>query len=618
MTAPRWLVSLGATALIGVAGGCSGGGGGSPDASGLFVGVVHCTVDSDCDDGIACTIDRCGDLIGEGRVCTWQVAPGQCLIDGVCWGEGESRPGETCGVCDPANPTEWAGEGLVCDDGNACTFGTVCTNGACVGKLIDCNDGNPCTVDTCDRELGCLNEPLEDGAPCDDLDACTEHDTCSGGVCAGVGRHCDDGNPCTDDACDATGECTHTFNTAPCEDGDPCTTGEVCADGVCGGGAPETCDDDNPCTIDVCEPVAGCYHLPTQSPCCVGTTSICDDGDPCTIDLCDPDTAACSYEYGTAPCDDNDACTVNDACDQGTCRGTPRDCSDGNDCTTDECHVTLGCLHTPLDGTDCSDGLSCSTGDHCVAGVCEADTAACGCTPDFEDAAKVTTIVLTNSATAGKALDVDGNGTLDNALAPLGSFVNTPLRDALVAGSLTMLFEYLDFAPGPFTLALVTGSLDPANASCDFQTATCDYLADRSSLAPVTCARTISLPATRTGTFVSAGSPSTTLPLVFPLDASTLNLTVYMVNLQMTVTLTGAGVVGFSALLGGAVLQTELHAAIRALDPASLPMPPEDLISLLETVAPNDIDTNHDGVADAKSIAMQLDGIDGRLTGVEP
>ncbi len=616
-------VAVAATATI-LAVGCDDGGpgrlDGSIDGSSSFVGVMRCAVDSDCDDGLDCTDDACVDREGEGRVCAWTIQSGRCLIDGECWSQGQSRPGETCAMCDAARPRQWSGEGMVCDDGDACTFGAVCTSGFCVGSSVDCDDGIACTADSCDAELGCVNAPVLDGLSCDDGDACTVGDTCGGGACTGERLDCDDGNPCTDDTCDGSGACVHVNNTASCEDGDPCTSGETCGDGVCGGGGPETCDDFNACTVDVCDPIAGCYHLPLLSPCCTGSTSICDDGNPCTTDLCDPTTAACSYENNTAPCSDGNACTVGDVCGGGTCGGSPRDCNDGNDCTRDECNVSVGCFSTPVaDGSSCSDGLTCSTGDRCMAGTCQADVSACGCTPTFEDAGKVTSIVIGTGETVGEALDVDGDGTLDNALAPIGSFVNEPIGMAITDGSLMMLFEYQRFAPGPFTLALITGELDPANASCGFQTARCDYWSDRASLRPVTCDRAISLPATRTGTLVTAGSPTTTVPLAIPLDAtSVLNLTVYRVNLQMTVTLTGGQVTGFSALLGGAVRETDLNAAIRALDPASLPLPPEELVGLLSTLAPNDIDTNGDGTLDAKSIGLRLTGIDGTLTGALP
>jgi glucose/arabinose dehydrogenase len=45
---------------------------------------------------------------------------------------------------------------------------------------------------------------------------------------------CNDNNPCTDDVCFANA-CLHLNNTNPCNDGVACTTGDVCAGGVCSG-----------------------------------------------------------------------------------------------------------------------------------------------------------------------------------------------------------------------------------------------------------------------------------------------------------------------------------------------------------------------------------------------
>ncbi len=43
---------------------------------------------------------------------------------------------------------------------------------------------------------------------------------------------CDDGEPCTDDACEPTG-CVHRNNTAPCDDGILCNGGDSCGAGSC-------------------------------------------------------------------------------------------------------------------------------------------------------------------------------------------------------------------------------------------------------------------------------------------------------------------------------------------------------------------------------------------------
>jgi hypothetical protein len=47
---------------------------------------------------------------------------------------------------------------------------------------------------------------------------------------------CDDGNPCTDDLCDAKLGCRHYNNAQVCSDGNSCTTTDACNSGVCVGG----------------------------------------------------------------------------------------------------------------------------------------------------------------------------------------------------------------------------------------------------------------------------------------------------------------------------------------------------------------------------------------------
>ncbi len=98
-------------------------------------------------------------------------------------------------------------DGTVCDDNNACTTGDICTGGVCGGIVVkDCNDNNACTVDSCDAVTG---------------------------NCVYTEITCDDENPCTTDICDAKTGCVFTNNTNSCDDGDACTTGDFCQDGVC-------------------------------------------------------------------------------------------------------------------------------------------------------------------------------------------------------------------------------------------------------------------------------------------------------------------------------------------------------------------------------------------------
>lgn len=105
-------------------------------------------------------------------------------------------------------------------------------------------DGDPCTLDFCDERLGCVNDPGDKSCNndnvCDGIEICTETGECI----PGEPLDCDDGNPCTDDLCDPIDGCYSEFNTAPCDDGDDCTDLDFCVSGECVGGAPaeERCD----------------------------------------------------------------------------------------------------------------------------------------------------------------------------------------------------------------------------------------------------------------------------------------------------------------------------------------------------------------------------------------
>jgi outer membrane protein assembly factor BamB len=81
-------------------------------------------------------------------------------------------------------------------------------------------------------------------------------------------------------------------------------------------GAPVDCDDRDPCTIDRCDPAAGCVHEPK-----------CVSRDSCTTASCAAD-GACTFEdvLIQTPCDDGIACSQFDACQHGVCTATASTC----------------------------------------------------------------------------------------------------------------------------------------------------------------------------------------------------------------------------------------------------------------------------------------------------
>ncbi len=308
--------------------------------------------------------------------------------------------------CDPVQGCVTSNASGPCDDGDACTSGDACAGGACVGSPVDCNDGNQCTADGCDPATGCTHQPLDQA--CTDGDACTFDEWCIGGTCVpGSSLNCNDSNPCTDDVCDPATGCSHVANAAPCDDGNACTTGDTCSGGGCVGGPAPNCDDGNPCTDDACDALAGCLHTFNTAP--------CNDGDPCTP------TDACSggvcQGTGLLDCNDNNVCT-DDVCvpgqgcqhtpnsyqepcytgppgtqDVGACRGGLRTCKAGelgacagevtptievcdsvdNDCDsqTDEGNVCCKAL-----------GQACASASECCGGICNETCCVQSCPAD--------------------------------------------------------------------------------------------------------------------------------------------------------------------------------------------------------------------------------------------
>ncbi|MCB9727923.1 MAG: hypothetical protein H6744_16170 [Deltaproteobacteria bacterium] len=236
--------------------------------------------------------------------------------------------------------------GTLCDDGDACTLADVCVVGACQGKPVTCDDGNPCTEDACDGATGtCAHVPTS--AACDDGDPCTTGDLCQGGSCNGTALACDDGNPCTSDACEAVaGEasCAHVAEDFGCDDGDPFTEPDLCHEGACVPGPRQPCTDSTDCDAiagsDLC---VGSWYCELESGTCVAVPESvvhCPPSEtPCTNNACVPETGLCAQvpKEDGFPCDDGDACTEAGVCVDGGCVSQPIDCDDVDPCTADLC-----------------------------------------------------------------------------------------------------------------------------------------------------------------------------------------------------------------------------------------------------------------------------------------
>lgn len=160
----------------GVGGGAGGGTGGGD-------GGLRCMAHGDCDDGIACTTDKCepGSVYADEETGCVSVANdaactglGQCLL-GVCLPEigcelvadpaacgVEQTCNLTSGQCEPLATGKICTSAEDCDDGNPCNGVELCDGTCYPGTPVVCPD----PVDAC---LDAYCDPLDlDGDPCEE------------------------------------------------------------------------------------------------------------------------------------------------------------------------------------------------------------------------------------------------------------------------------------------------------------------------------------------------------------------------------------------------------------------------------------------------------------------
>jgi cysteine-rich repeat protein len=183
---------------------------------------------------------------------------------------------------------------------SACGNGTIDSGEQCDDAQDTPADGDGCSascqIESCYSCGGSPSSCTPNTDPCDDGNACTTGDVCSGGVCSGSGGSgspCDDGNDCTDgDQC-SDGVCSGApLDGTSCDDGNACTDGETCSAGTCASPS-AACDDADPCTTDACNPASGCVH---------GDVYCAPDADPCTQDVCLAGLGCGNYETPADSC----------------------------------------------------------------------------------------------------------------------------------------------------------------------------------------------------------------------------------------------------------------------------------------------------------------------------
>ncbi len=279
--------------------------------------TCQCQTNADCaalDDGDACNGTLyCNVASGKCEIAAATVVVCSPAFDTPCT-KNTCQP--ITGQCQLVQKNDY----LVCDDGNDCTTGDHCLEGACLSgdNKCACATDADCTasqsLSLCDGTLYCdLSVPLHQ---------------CKIKPGSVVVCPANSPSPCLVNACDpAKGTCALLPTPewfAKCEDGNPCTLADYCKDGACQSGG-------NVCS---CASDGDCAKFNNGNPCtgklvCTGTASksctvdpatvvVCSGGSECNQNVCDSKTGKCASVVVPSACDDGNPCTI-DACSAGKC-----------------------------------------------------------------------------------------------------------------------------------------------------------------------------------------------------------------------------------------------------------------------------------------------------------
>ena len=320
----------------------------------------------------------CDDTPGGGLV-----FPGEQCVAASCGGHLLTQPT----VCDGSG-TCAGGETAPCPGGFKCADSKSCYDSCVADK--QCVEGSFCVAGKCSGKKA-------DGSPCFDGTQCLSGvcnngfccDTAGAGTgvcCGGSDTHCNDNDLCTIDVCDTeTFQCTTVSNEgAECAasgcDANVWTAPMTCNDGQCTeGGGESNCIGENPCKLYACTK-GGCAEVDA------GFGSVCApqscDGDLVTSALQCDQNAGCNLGGFTSKCAGGFNCA--DALSCGTsCEGSGQ-CQSGYYCDDSLC------LKKKPDGSPCLQDLEC-TNAFCNNGFCCSGGDCCANATDCDDGNACTT-----------------------------------------------------------------------------------------------------------------------------------------------------------------------------------------------------------------------------------
>lgn len=295
-------------------------------------------------------------------LCCWSLATAACTDDAPTTASGDTtRPDALFVPSDAPSPPDAAptscAPGQPCSDGDACTYNDRCQGGACLGDPIPCDDGLPCTADAC---LGgaCRHTPI-DGY-------CLVDGACYADQQANPSAFC---LRCLS----ATSATSWTsVDGMKCNDADPCTVGESCLAGLCGGGALRDGDGDGhadaACGGDDCDDGDPDVHPAAAEVCTDSVDNDCDGHTDHADDTCAPDDPPCATHVDCYP---ERVCarwaTTGALACSTPCSG-PAGCEPGQICSKLPGSAQVGfCQPEPPGAPDAS---PCLADSDCASGLC--------------------------------------------------------------------------------------------------------------------------------------------------------------------------------------------------------------------------------------------------------
>lgn len=280
----------------------------------------------------------------------------------------------------------------ICDAGTGNgQYGTCCSSSCALTPGVKCRDSSG----SCDQGAFCTalsdvcpsNTPAPSTTSCFNATGeCTVDRTCDGFTftCPSglrpIGSNCNiDGNLCTIDACDSTGNCI-VGPLLSYDNGQHCDGIETCdsSTGLMVVGIPPDCSDGSSCTLDSCdENIDSCVHTPVSNStgvcgvsnvgeCEMGTFS-CDGSGPTPVITCVGAVYPTPEKCVPGTRDENCDGVVDEGCTTVGCF-TDADCSNfpTTQCKIAFCNASSVCdLQLKPVGSSCDDGLGCTSADVC-------------------------------------------------------------------------------------------------------------------------------------------------------------------------------------------------------------------------------------------------------------